>query len=461
MLLIVVFGEVNHYLASYGGSSIFDVQYGERDKLGRIVTKTETVNGESHLYTYSYDANTDRLTDVYKDGALFSHYDYDANGNRTGYVGSSGNVSGTYDNQDRMLSYGNNSYQYSANGELQSKITPDGTTGYNYDVLGNLRSVVLPGGKWIEYVIDGASRRVGKKINGSLVQGLLYQDGLAPVAELDGSGSIVARFVYATGVNVPDYMVKGGVTYRIVTDHLGSPRVIINVATGEIVQRLDYDEFGRVTLDSNPGFQPFGFAGGLYDRDTGLVRFGARDYDAEAGRWTCKDPKRFKGGDTDLYGYCGNDPINTIDPYGKKVYIYSMPVLLGHRHLFIVVKNNKIFTSRSLYPQNIGVGGTSFFVKGKSTPKLGIDLASELGEVKKLPCKSNVKYEATIKPPAGMSEEDFDNLVLNKASTYPFKKRPYDADAGPNSNTYVDDVIESAGGVMPDIPHATAQNWGE
>jgi len=35
---------------------------------------------------------------------------------------------------------------------------------------------------------------------------------------------------------------------------------------------------------TSTGFQPFGFAGGLYDRDTNLVRFGARDYDPETGR---------------------------------------------------------------------------------------------------------------------------------------------------------------------------------
>jgi len=74
--------------------------------------------------------------------------------------------------------------------------------------------------------------------------------------------------------------------------------------------------WGRVTLDTNPGFQPFGFAGGLYDRDTGLVRFGARDYDPEVGRWTSKDPVRFRGGDTSLYGYTLGDPINFGDPAG-------------------------------------------------------------------------------------------------------------------------------------------------
>jgi RHS repeat-associated protein len=66
-------------------------------------------------------------------------------------------------------------------------------------------------------------------------------------------------------------------TYRIISD---SPRLVIDTTTGAFIQRMDYDEFGQVITNTNPGFQPFGFAGGLYDRDTKLVRFGARDYDA-------------------------------------------------------------------------------------------------------------------------------------------------------------------------------------
>jgi len=39
------------------------------------------------------------------------------------------------------------------------------------------------------------------------------------------------------------------------------------------------------TLSSIPTqvFQPFGFAGGLYDQHAKLTRFGERDYDAETG----------------------------------------------------------------------------------------------------------------------------------------------------------------------------------
>ena len=98
------------------------------------------------------------------------------------------------------------------------------------------------------------------------LQGWLYEDPLNPVAELDGSGAVVARFVYGSRPNVPDYMVRGGTTYRFLADHLGSVRLVVdtsdpNPATA-VVQRIDYDEWGNVTEDTSPGFQPFGFAGG-------------------------------------------------------------------------------------------------------------------------------------------------------------------------------------------------------
>src|ERR1700682_1600032 len=111
-------------------------------------------------------------------------------------------------------------------------------------------------------------------------------------------------------------MIKGGVTYRIISDTLGSVRLVVNVSTGAIAQELDYDEFGNVLMDTNPGFQPFGFAGGLYDRETGLVRLGARDYDPVTGRWTVKDPILFAGAEVNLYSYVFNDPINLLDPSG-------------------------------------------------------------------------------------------------------------------------------------------------
>jgi RHS repeat-associated protein len=138
---------------------------------------------------------------------------------------------------------------------------------------------------------------------------------LRPIAELDKDSHIVARFVYGDKGNVPSYMIKNATKYRIISDHLGSVRLVVNASTGEIAQQMDYDSFGKITNDTNPGFQPFGFAGGLYDQDTKLTRFGARDYDAEIGRWTVKDPIGFGGG-MNQYVYVGNNPVNFIDPSG-------------------------------------------------------------------------------------------------------------------------------------------------
>jgi len=308
------FGEPISYTAAFGGGLLLGFHY-EYDKVGRIVTRTETISGATDVYVYGYDL-AGRLTTVGKNGTAISAYSYDANGNRLSYSGPGGQVAGTYDAQDRLLTYGNGTYIYSANGELQSRTVGGQTTTYTYDELGNLTAVSLPDGAQIEYIIDGLNRRIGKRVNSALAQGFLYDGQLRIMAELDGAGAVVSRFVHATHVNVPDYLVKGGVTYRILTDHLGSPRLVVDAATGSVVQRMDYDEFGRVLSDTNPGFQPFGFAGGLYDRQTGLVRFGARDYDAAVGRWTVKDPIRFIGGDPNLYGYVMNDPIQRQDPSG-------------------------------------------------------------------------------------------------------------------------------------------------
>jgi RHS repeat-associated protein len=293
---------------------VFDVQI-TRDNLGRIATRTETVDGFTRVWAYTYDL-AGRLWQVHSNGDLVAQYTYDANGNRTATSGPGGPVTATYDAQDRLLTSGGTTYTYTANGELATSTTAGQTTTYTYDTLGNLTQVSKPGGQVITYTVDGRGRRVRKSIDGVPVKGWLYADQLRPIAELDGDGVVVSRFVYGTKPNVPEYVVKNGETYRIVSDHIGTPRLVVHATTGAVVQRLDVQPFGEIIVDTNPGWQPFGFAGGLYDPDTGLVRFGARDYDPRTGRWTAKDPIGFESDESNLYSYVGGEPVSRVDSSG-------------------------------------------------------------------------------------------------------------------------------------------------
>ena len=82
--------------------------------------------------------------------------------------------------------------------------------------------------------------------------------------------------------------------------------------------KTTYDAFGNIENEWYNGFArlPFGFAGGHYDADTGLTRFGARDYDPVIGRWITKDPAGLAAG-TNLYNYSGGDPVDYVDTNGR------------------------------------------------------------------------------------------------------------------------------------------------
>ncbi len=309
------FGELAGVSFRHGDADLFSFDL-VRDRLGRITSRTETADGATDTYGYTYD-RWGRLESVVRNGHVWRSYGYDANGNRTREaVAGQLPVTSSYDDQDRLLNRGGVSYRYSATGALTERVHNEARTRFSYDGFGQLERVELPTGKAVDYLIDGAGRRIGRKVDGVLAESWLYGNGADPIAELDRDGQVTTRFVYGARPQVPEYMERNGRRYRLVSDDAGSVRRVIDATTAEVVQVIDYDPYGRVLRDTSPGFQPFGFAGGLTDPDTSLVRFGARDYDPETGRWTSKDPSGFSGGDLSLYGYVLNDPVNLIDPTG-------------------------------------------------------------------------------------------------------------------------------------------------
>ncbi len=340
------------------------------DDLGRVVARQEVQEtdgaGGTVNWTMGHDA-MGRLTDVFDGSGPMAryHYEYDAAGNRIGWdlpgstCASGGPTScADYDTQDRLVRYGAGAdevtYAYNAAGQQTERITGGAgggeTTTYEYDVFGGLRSVGLPGGSTgsgtrLDYALDAHGRRVGRYRDGVPTHFWVYQDSLNPVAQFDGDGNLELLFVYAGRGNVPSLMVTAdGDVLRVLADQLGSVRRIVHVAsysggigdeggvltegTGETWFEARYSPFGVIEEETaRAGFdQPFRFAGGHWDAETQLIRFGARDYDPEVGRWTSKDPIRFDGG-VNLYAYANNAPHMYVDPNGKNPLL--IPVIVG------------------------------------------------------------------------------------------------------------------------------------
>jgi RHS repeat-associated protein len=322
------FGELSTLSANFQGKDAFS-QTLQRDELGRVKSIKEVSGNTTLSLAYSYDSRG-QLTEVDRDGVVTS-YNYDENGNRVSIsVDGIEILAAEYDAQDRIRAFGDVAFEQTAHGDVLRRSQGDSALELEYDGLGNLLTAVVSdakASKTISYTVDGFGRRVGKQVGGKFTRGWLYRDALRPVSEVTAEG-VFSHFAYASGApGAPDFMLRAGVPFRFVKDHQGSVRFVVNATTGIVAQALEYDDFGKVTRDTAPGFQPFGFAGGLYDPDSALVRFGARDYDPFVGRWAAKDPIGFAGGGN-VYAYCGGDPVNLVDPDGKNPVAAAAAILI-------------------------------------------------------------------------------------------------------------------------------------
>ena len=310
------YGEVTTTSTQVNNQSTYDYALTYND-LGQIVTKQETLhNGSVNNYVYTYDPDRRWLSTVTKNNILVENYAHDANGNRTLYTNTALNINGkvpTYNIADQLTSDG---HIYDVDGYLTQKTINGVTTQYQYSSRGQLVSVQAPGTN-ITYQHNAMGNRVAKRVNGGITEKYLWQDKTTLLAVYNPDNSLKQRFEYTLG-NTPTSFTQAGQKYYIVSDHLGSPRVITD-SNGAVLKAYSFDAFGnRSTItDNNPTMEiPFGFAGGLYDTDTGLIRFGYRDYDSKTGRWTARDPIGLNGGDGDVYAYVFNDPVQLLDPIG-------------------------------------------------------------------------------------------------------------------------------------------------
>jgi RHS repeat-associated protein len=106
-------------------------------------------------------------------------------------------------------------------------------------------------------------------------------------------------------------------------DHLGNNREVV-AADGTIAQTNNYYPFGAPFNEgssSSSELQPYKYNGKELDRMHGLdtYDYGARNYDAVIPAWTSIDPLCEKYYSISPYAYGVDNPINSIDPDGRKV----------------------------------------------------------------------------------------------------------------------------------------------
>jgi RHS repeat-associated protein len=207
----------------------------------------------------------------------------------------------------------------------------------------------------VTYAYDGFGRRTART-DGSGTTQYLYgdvQNMFLVTATI--SGGVVTRYWYDADDRL-FALERGGERYYVGTDQVGSPRIVIKASDGAVVRKVDYDAYGTERDASGSFDLPIGYAGGLRDAATGLVRFGMRDYDPAAGRFTARDPSFFRGSPENLYAYANDNPITQKDPTGLVCGAISGFIVAGGG--IQVCRDNKLEGDWSVCVEGgLGVGG--------------------------------------------------------------------------------------------------------
>lgn len=303
-----------------GGKTIaaFDYTY---DDDGHVATQT-TAEGTER---YEYDADGQLTAVDYPDGSRET-FEYDAAGNRIART---------------RTGEGRTEYEINEFNQVVSATAHDGSvTRYDYDADGNLVRKTAPGAPAIAYAYDVQNRLVsvreetaggldwscaydvfGNRVrvteNGRTTERLYSPDGLPSVVAEYRDGVLARRHVLAGGLVLADVDADG--TQRwLHADAVAAVRAVTD-AGGRPVAHADYRAFGEVRSgEATPGTEQWGWSGmlGIESDPSGLLFMRNRSYDPDLGRFVQQDPFGIAAGHLNLYLYCGNNPVNDVDPLG-------------------------------------------------------------------------------------------------------------------------------------------------
>ena len=428
-----LFNETLYYNDTYGGST---AQYG-----GNVSAMTWKADNNTRGYKFTYD-NFSRLTKAQymSNGNTSSYYTteytYDRMGNmltlkRNGMMNStafppidyltftySGNQVTRIDDSGYTPTYTgafnfvngasqSNEYTYDKNGNLTKDLNKN-ISSIQYNFLNLPANITYSSGKSAAYIYDanGQKLRTSYKASASATAvptdycgNMIYENGVLKQVLVDGG--------YMTVTGTPFY-------FYYLKDHLGSNRVVVSPA-GTATQINHYYPFGGLFGEStgNTG-QRYKYNGKEFDRTHGLdwYDYGARHMSPDVGRFTTIDPMAEKYYNISPYAYCVNNPINNIDPNGKKVQLIVrqlnpfIPISLAAHTFVIVSQDGKQPVSYTYGPHNI-LGGI--------LERTSYSYDNQIRDGK----STDVDYQIIDVPiPEGMTEREFDSSIDKAAKQF-------------------------------------------
>ncbi len=315
---------------------------------------TYKANGDTEAVTYTYGTTTytsfyhyDDLRRLVREDNGYSYktytYEYDANGNilnrkeyeytaPTAQVGTATSTDTyTYSDstwKDLLTSYNGESIVYDAVGN------PTTYRGKAFTWDNNIRKPLTMqtdgGGLELAYDATGARREKTATFIGADVSHFYHYDGgillyevISTQTPLDETPTVeIIEYLYdETGS--PVGMIYDETEYYFVKNLQGDVQRIYT-ANGTLVGEYHYDAWGNILNESSlteiAQINPFRYRSYYYDSESGLYYLNSRYYDAETGRFISADgqlnPREGTTG-YNLFQYCGDNPVNRIDPTGE------------------------------------------------------------------------------------------------------------------------------------------------